>query len=303
MLVPPASPTTNSYVATGDGFGNTCVVNLVRTHRPTAFTALAFVAVAAMIGLTACKSSSADVTSPAPAGSASVPLTSPAPSATATAPSSSPTTAPPSSATPSSPAKPTKLKMGSSGAAVMRLQQQLNALGYWLGTPDGRFGDTTQQAVFALQKAAGLSPTGSVTATTQAKIDAGIKPTPRSKSGRMIEINLKRDLIMFVTNGQVTFTINTSTGGGYVYQEEGMRNVANTPRGHFTTYRVIDGSHRSKLGLLFRPRYFTGGFAIHGDSYVPAHPVSHGCARVSNAAINWIWANNLDAIGTPVWVY
>jgi lipoprotein-anchoring transpeptidase ErfK/SrfK len=46
-----------------------------------------------------------------------------------------------------------------------------------------------------------------------------------------------------------------------------------------------------------------GGIAIHGDSSVPAHPVSHGCVRVSNQAIDWIWATGSDPIGTPVWVY
>jgi lipoprotein-anchoring transpeptidase ErfK/SrfK len=42
---------------------------------------------------------------------------------------------------------------------------------------------------------------------------------------------------------------------------------------------------------------------VHGDSDVPPYPVSHGCARVSNEAIDWIWSNNLAPIGTEVWVY
>jgi lipoprotein-anchoring transpeptidase ErfK/SrfK len=186
---------------------------------------------------------------------------------------------------------------------VLQLQQQLTTLGYWLGTPDGRFGTTTQQAVFALQKAAGLPPTGNVNAATQAALAAGTKPSVTSTTGSVIEVNLAKDLLMFVTDGQVNFILNTSTGGGYVYYDQGVRNVAITPKGHFTTTRVIDGQHRSSLGLLFRPRYFYGGFAIHGDSYVPARPVSHGCVRVSDAAINWIWATNNDPIGTPVWIY
>ena len=36
---------------------------------------------------------------------------------------------------------------------------------------------------------------------------------------------------------------------------------------------------------------------------MPSVPVSHGCVRVSNEAINWIWAANSDPIGTEVWVY
>ncbi|MEN3304389.1 MAG: hypothetical protein V7603_591 [Micromonosporaceae bacterium] len=193
--------------------------------------------------------------------------------------------------------------MGSSGPAVVRLQQQLTALGYWLGTVDGRFGGGTQQAVFALQKAAGQRATGTVTAATQRALDAGTRPTASSRSGHVIEVNIGRGLLLFVDNGHVAYALNTSTGGGYVYYDEGVRSVARTPRGHFRTYRVIDGPRRSSLGLLIRPRYFTGGFAIHGDGSVPARPVSHGCVRVTNAAIDWIWSTDLDPIGTPVWVY
>ena len=32
---------------------------------------------------------------------------------------------------------------------------------------------------------------------------------------------------------------------------------------------------------------------------VPPYPVSHGCARISNEAIEWIWAANIDPVGTP----
>jgi L,D-transpeptidase catalytic domain/Putative peptidoglycan binding domain len=183
------------------------------------------------------------------------------------------------------------------------LQHKLLALGYWLSKASGTFGPTTQQAVYALQKAAGQNPSGVVTAKTWRALERGVRPSARSKSGTVIEIDLKRDLLLFVTNGQVTYILNTSTGGGYTFSEHGRREVAITPKGHFTTYRVIDGPHRSPLGLLYRPRYFFEGVAIHGDSYVPSHPVSHGCVRVTDAAINWIWSANLDPIGRKVWTY
>jgi N-acetylmuramoyl-L-alanine amidase len=57
------------------------------------------------------------------------------------------------------------------------------------------------------------------------------------------------------------------------------------------------------LGELWRPKYFSSGFAIHGDAYVPPVPVSHGCVRVSDEAIDWIWADGLMPLGTEVWVY
>jgi hypothetical protein len=195
------------------------------------------------------------------------------------------------------------LAPGATGPAVLALQQRLSSLGYWLGTPDGTFGDATEQAVYALQKAAGISRSGVVGPSTQAALADGVLPQPRSTSGYVIEVDLEDDLVMFVTNGTIDDVLNTSTGGGYTYTEDGVTSVADTPTGHFSIYRQVNGLVVDSLGSLWRPKFFDAGFAIHGDTLVPPYPVSHGCARVSNEAIDWIWANNLAPIGTAVWVY
>ncbi len=200
------------------------------------------------------------------------------------------------------PAPPT-LSPGSSGAAVSALQNQLLALGYWVDTTGGSFDDSTEQAVWALQKAAGLPRDGVVGPATWAALGNGVVPHTRSTSGYVIEINLALDLLMVVSNGHLEYTLNTSTGGGYTYVQDGVTNVALTPTGVFQTFRVVNGTVVDTLGTLYRPRFFVAGYAIHGDSSVPPYPVSHGCARVSNEAIDWIWANNIDPIGTTVSVY
>jgi peptidoglycan hydrolase-like protein with peptidoglycan-binding domain len=279
---------------TGQRLVDTGIMHRVRVSLIVAATVAAAVA---SLGLSGCR---AEIATASPSNGptsatngAAVSTVKPQPSESATP---SPSVAP-------SPAIPAKLKIGSSGAAVSLLQRKLLALGYWLSKVDGTFGATTQQAVYALQKAAGQKPSGVVTAKTWRALDSGVRPSARSTSGTVIEVNLKRDLILFVTDGRVNYILNTSTGGGYVFYEHGRREVATTPKGHFTTYRVIDGPHRSPLGLLYRPRYFFEGVAIHGDSSVPPYPVSHGCVRVTNAAINWIWSANLDPIGRKVWTY
>ena len=195
------------------------------------------------------------------------------------------------------------LKLGDNSPAVLAVQQRLSELGYWVGTPNGVFGDSTQQAVYAIQKAAGLPRTGIVGPSTDEALAQGVVPQPQSTSGYVIEINLEIDLIMFVDNGHVNLIFNTSTGGGYRYTQDGVTNVAITPKGHFSLYRQTNGLVVDSLGSLWRPKFFTGGYAIHGDTNVPPTPVSHGCARVSNEAINWIWANNVAPLGTAVWVY
>ncbi len=60
---------------------------------------------------------------------------------------------------------------------MVSLQQQLYALGYWVDTTNGSFDDSTEQAVFALQKAAGLPTDGVVGPSTWAALGAGVVPT------------------------------------------------------------------------------------------------------------------------------
>ena len=198
---------------------------------------------------------------------------------------------------------PSGLSLGSTGPTVLALQQRLVGLGYWLGTPDGVFSDSTEQAVFAYQKAAGVGSDGVVGPLTQAALAQGVVPQPRSTSGSVVEVNLERDLLMIVQDGRIQEILNTSTGGGYSYSADGITALAQTPTGQFSIYRQVDGMVVDSLGQLWRPKFFTGGFAIHGDTYVPAQPVSHGCVRVSNEAIDWIWANNVMPVGTSILVY
>lgn len=186
---------------------------------------------------------------------------------------------------------------------MLLLQRRLAALGYWLGTPDGVFGDTTEQAVYALQKAAGVARDGVVGARTRRALAQGVVPAPTSTTGHVVEIDLARNLLLLVNDGHLVATLNTSTGGGYTYLDQGVTSVARTPTGHFAIYWQYDGLRISSLGELWRPKFFVGGYAIHGYDSVPPYPASHGCVRVSDAAIDWIWSSDQIPLGTAVWVY
>ena len=198
---------------------------------------------------------------------------------------------------------PPALGPGDHGPAVLALQQRLTSLGYWLGTPDGSFNGTTEQAVYAVQKAAGISRDGSVGPVTSAALAQGVVPHPRSTSGHVIEVDLAHQIVMLASNGKLEHALNTSTGGGYTYTDQGVTSKADTPVGTFHVYRQVDGMVVDSLGQLWRPKFFDSGFALHGDTDVPPYPVSHGCVRLSNDAIDWFWSDNLAPIGTEVWVY
>lgn len=185
------------------------------------------------------------------------------------------------------------MKQGDKGPAVQRMQQRLSDLGYWLGTPDGEYGYLTSQAVMALQKTAGLGRDGVYGPATKAALDKGIRPTLHV-TGTAVQINLATQVLTVVENGAIVAILNTSTGSGQTYVSQGQTKTAITPKGTFSVIFEVNGLDHGPLGTLYRSKYFVGGIAVHGYASVPAYPASHGCARVSNQAMDMIWARNLD---------
>jgi len=195
------------------------------------------------------------------------------------------------------------LKPGDTGPAVVAAQQRLIQLGFWVQAADGTYGDSTAQAVLALQKATGLERDGVLGPRSRLALTSGPLMHPRSTSGHWVEIDLSRQLLMIVDNGLVRTIFNTSTGSGEAYSSGGSTSIASTPAGQYAVFRQVDHLDPGPLGDLWRPKYFNRGIAVHGAASVPAYPASHGCARVSNEAMDWIWSTDAAPVGTSVWVY
>ena len=240
-----------------------------------------------------------DQAAPAPTVQSSAPAAEPEPTTSAPPTESAPSPTP----TASKPPKPQKLKTGAKGEKVTALQKRLTELGYWNGKADGTFGGQTQQAIYALQKAAGLSRDGVVGPKTEKALTNGVRPKAKSTSGHVIEISLKKQLLMVVDDGKVSQVFNTSTGSMEHYEQNGNTFLADTPSGKFKVGRQIDGWRHAPLGLLWRPKYFNGGIAVHGANSVPPYPASHGCARLSISAMNHLWSSDAIPLKTKVWVY
>jgi peptidoglycan hydrolase-like protein with peptidoglycan-binding domain len=237
-----------------------------------------------------------------PTPTTDAPTTTTAPPTTTTAP---PTTVPPTTTTtaPPDPAADGTLELGEGGPAVLALQERLVDLGYWIGSPDGNYGQLTRQAVMAVQKAEGIGRDGVAGPVTQGRLAAAGRQSSRA-GGTGLEIDLERQILMVVHGGQVQWVINTSTGNNEAYTSStGGSARAVTPPGSFRINREIDGVREAPLGTLYRPKYFNGGIAIHGSGSIPAHPASHGCARVTNSAMDMLWSSGVAAMGTPVTVY
>lgn len=184
------------------------------------------------------------------------------------------------------------LRLGSRGSAVTYLQQRLAALRYDVGPIDGIFGSQTYHGVVAFQKVNMLVRDGIVGPITWAALDRPVTVRPRYwHSAYSIEVNLSRQVVLLARYGAVVRILDSSTG----------KASTPTPTGNFSVYRRIDGWRLSSLGLLWRPNYFYGGYALHGSTSVPTYPASHGCVRVTVPAMNRLWY--LLRIGTPVHLY
>jgi peptidoglycan hydrolase-like protein with peptidoglycan-binding domain len=199
-----------------------------------------------------------------------------------------------------------------SGPSTQASQVKLLELGFWLADPNGKFDDTTTQAVMAFQKYFQLRPTGNINAATAYLLERITTPAvATAKEGTLAEVDKSRQLLFLVQDGITTYVMNASTGDDRAYEEPDgntpgvmIKGTAVTPVGSFKIDRERpDGWWIGDLGQIYRPKYFSGGVAIHGSMSVPAYPASHGCVRVTVKAMDFIWENDILPRGTEVFVY
>ena len=200
----------------------------------------------------------------------------------------------------------------SSGAEAARVQQRLLDLGFWLQSTDGQYGVTTKQAVMAFQKYHGLPTTAAVDEETAALMSSVTeKPRGRAQAGTVVEVDKSKQLLFFVVEGRTEWVINVSTGSEIPYREPNQRDPGTWEEGDSVTRPGLFKVNREReegwwdgdLGSIYRPKYFDGGIAVHGSYSIPDYPASHGCVRVSTAAMDWIWESDLMPMRTPVWVH
>jgi lipoprotein-anchoring transpeptidase ErfK/SrfK len=288
-------------------------------------------AAAAALLLPACASTSIASTAPAPVRV--VPTTT-EPAATTTQVVTLPpttTTAPPTTVAPTTtepapttttipvnkiavpPADPPIVGVGQSdGDETRRAEERLIELGFWLDAPDGNYNLTTSQAVMAFQKFYGLETDGVLGDETAAALSAVVeRPHGRADAGTLVEIDKGLQLVMFVIDGKTEWILNASSGSEIPYEEPDQNTPGEILKGDSVTRNGLHEVYRQReegwwegdLGEIYRPKYFTGGIAVHGSNHVPDYPASHGCVRVSVPAMDWIWEVGIMPLEIPVWVH
>jgi nucleoid-associated protein YgaU len=200
----------------------------------------------------------------------------------------------------------------SASADISALQQRLLDLGFWVPDTSGRYNWETSQAVMAFQKYNGISPSGAADDETIALMNiTPYRVLAQAWDKDMIEVDKGKQVLFVVQGGRTVWAFNTSTGAGGRYVEPSQRDpgemvsgTADTPEGMFQVYsEQPNGWWKGELGELYRPKFFKGGAAIHGAPKVPNFPASHGCVRITPAAMDFMWSQSLIPRGGTVWVH
>ncbi|WP_443612965.1 peptidoglycan-binding domain-containing protein [Actinomadura madurae] len=151
----------------------------------------------AAVGLTGCNDT--DAASPAPPKAS--------PTATATSPAPAPT--------------PThrKLKAGAKGSDVKALQRRLKELGYDPGKADGKYGPSTQTAVWAFQAVNRLKQKTTLGKSFWEALDAPKEPRPMAKKREKnrVDVDLKRQYLVLYKDGKPRLISHISSGSGEYY--------------------------------------------------------------------------------------
>jgi peptidoglycan hydrolase-like protein with peptidoglycan-binding domain len=194
------------------------------------------------------------------------------------------------------------LKQEPTAAEILEAEQRLSDLGYWTGAIDLVFDGSSKHALIAFQKIEGRERTGKLTRVELEALRSAVRPEPLESSYAHIEVDLTRQVLMFVdVQGQASRILPVCTGSDELYLDEGKWARAHTPRGRFIVNRKIEGWRLSRLGLLYYPNYIVNGIAIHGSLSIKTYADSHGCIRIPMFAAREV--SVMTPVGTIVVVY
>jgi len=186
---------------------------------------------------------------------------------------------------------------------ISEAKERLAELKYWLASD----AESYRHALIAFQKVEGLTPSGKLSFDDLDALRAAQTPVPKESQklpeGKIrIEVDLRRQVLLVMDHeNTVTNILSVSSGNGKEFKSEGFVRDAVTPPGRFNVYNKIKGWKKSPLGMLYYPNYYLSGLAIHGSTFVPAYPDSHGCIRIPMYAAAEFY--KMAMVGTEILVY
>ena len=200
-----------------------------------------------------------------------------------------------------------RLERGDTGDDVAHLQEALATAGFYHSAVDGMYGATTASAVVAFHKYIGLERTDTFNALDWIRLARLPDPEipDRWNESDYLEVDLTRQLLFLVVDGEVAQIIPVSTGGGYQYvsPHTGRSSLANTPQGDFRLkWHQLGWECDDVTGwCVYKYWAFTDYYGIHGYHQVPTYPASHGCIRVETWDADWLEPHLAVGMALHVW--
>jgi peptidoglycan hydrolase-like protein with peptidoglycan-binding domain len=181
------------------------------------------------------------------------------------------------------------LDPGDRGPAVKLFNDLLRDEGYY-DTDGHSYGSHTERAVLAFRKVNGMERIFNANPTIFKMLAEG-KGTFQPKysgSGKHVEVDISRQVMALVKDGQVQYVFHVSTGAAATPSDQG---------GY--TFYLKDPGYNSE-GMYYSV-YYNRGEATHGYASVPPYPASHGCIR--NPIPDSIFIYNWIDLGDKMYVY
>lgn len=185
------------------------------------------------------------------------------------------------------------------------IENTLRYLGLSVGKVDGIFNESTRRAFCQWRELTGQRPTRhllSIAERNWVKVVKPLRVTPNLDAG--LNLNITCQSITWVARDSATKLLVLKG----VFAASSGKPGYTTPNGIFRIFSQVNAWQESNIyagAMMYRPKYFNGGRAIHGsasDSLVKTYPASHGCVRILHSTVNKLWAAGVG-IGTEVQVY
>jgi len=175
------------------------------------------------------------------------------------------------------------------GPDARHFNELLEENGFHMGDEiTNEYDESTALGIMALRKVHDLDRTEEYTPDLFELLlsgDAEFEPE-HTEDGRHVEVDISRQVMALVEDGQATDVFHVSTGAG------------GTPTGEFSFYSYGPGYNAKGM---YYSIYYDGNYATHGFSSVPTYPASHGCTRnpipYSTYIYDWI------DLGDAMYVY
>ena len=186
---------------------------------------------------------------------------------------------------------PVGLQAGAVGPAVTGAPVYLTVPGLLGGPAPTGPSATRPTGLWRCKRPPGLPPTALSGRRQAARWPPGV-PKPRSTSGYVVEVDLQDDLLMVAEQRQTALhpqrvhgrRLHLRRPGRDLRRRHADRRVPHLQRDRRARHRLAAG----RCGGRGSSRAVSPSMAIPSA----ALPVSHGCVRVSDEAIDWIWAAN-----------